>query len=194
MAALGYQLIAIEAWQVDQGFGPSRRQAVAVDAVLDEKAGAEAESKGQAARRQLQGIAGVGRGGCGIGIEIAGGPAFRHAFGGVGPRAQQGDDRIALVGVKIEGGEIQVLLRRRQDARLVQPEERLAARELGRAHGRCLRLGHGLCLGWRNSATGSNAGGGQTRLGQEPPPSWLAGVVGLVAHLACMMVLTSSST
>ena len=94
------QLVAVEAGQIDQRRGALRRQAVAVLAVLDEQAGAEAEGEGQPRRRQPDHIAAV----AGRLHRILGqrhrGLAGRHARRRRGPVAQQPRDIGALLGLR----------------------------------------------------------------------------------------------
>jgi len=138
--------------QIDESFWPQRFEAESVVSVLLEQARPEAESDGQP-RRIEAGHFDVVRLDCVIG---AGGDRRRRLArgepgGALGPIPHKAGDLGALAGRQIEGGEIGVGLRGRDDARLMravewldpsfsafsqgrrlrQPRERRAARERG---------------------------------------------------------------
>ena len=105
------ELIAGKVRHVDKGLGPLLGETVAVLAVLDEEAGAEAEGEGEPRRRQAERLAGIGAGTIGILPKRLGGLAADEARRRRRPGAQHLDDVLARRGcAQVESGEVGVAL------------------------------------------------------------------------------------
>ena len=124
------QLVAGEMRQIDKGRRPLRAKSVAVGPVLLEQPEAEAEGHGEARRRQVEHVVGIG---LRCVVALAGNldrPALAQRRSGFGPLAQQLFHIGALGGREVEDGDIGVRLRRGDDAALMRAPEGLC--RLGR--------------------------------------------------------------
>ncbi len=120
-AAAGFvEVVARELRQVGQGFG-----AVVREVELPEEGRAEADRERQAGGFEAQGLARVvgGRLGQAAVGTLAHRVSGRHPPGGLRPVLQQLDELRAVVGRHVERGEVQAVLYRGGDARLVRAVE-----------------------------------------------------------------------
>ena len=118
-AALRYQLVAVEAGQIDQRLRPPPGKAVAIA----EQAGAQPEGQGETGRAKARHLAAV------TWSVLAAG----QARGGIGPDTQHPHDFAGLLRGQVECREIRLCLLRRGDAGLMFALERVARCRMGEA-------------------------------------------------------------
>ena len=110
--------------QVRQRGRALRREAEAVVAVLHEERRAEAEGDRQPRGREPDRLAGVVRRRVRVVVDRAGRQPGGHPRRRLRPRPQQVAHVVGRVGHEVERGEVEPVLRRRRDARLVRAVER----------------------------------------------------------------------
>ncbi len=192
-AAGGIELVGGEVRKLAKGGGSPGGQAEPVGAVgVLEQAGPEAEGEGQLGRRQPERLAGVGgRGHVGLRPVAADRASLSHPRGRPGPRAQQVDECLAGVGGDVEGGEVQPVLGRRDDAGLMSSAvagiERVGARR------RCRGAGRVRGLEPADEAGGADRGPGTDQTEQSAPAQALAGP-SLTGHRVTVAVSCDSGS
>ncbi|HRD60576.1 MAG TPA: hypothetical protein PL137_06710, partial [Nocardioides sp.] len=102
--------------------------------------------------------------------------AGRHPLGRLGPALQQRDQRLAIVGGDIEGGEVQSVLGRGDDAGLVLAAERV------RRHRGARRIGRGSVAGAADRERADDPGSGHAAADEAAPGDSPARRVVLLAH------------
>ena len=171
--AVGFQrveLVGGEVWEALQGGGLQVAEPESILALLAKQCRTKTEGDGQPCGRQADGLAGVVGGSpvrAGRRSELPGTETLRHACGGDGPVLEELHQLRTGIGDHVKCGEVQSILHRSENARLMLPVEGIGTRS------RRLRLARSCLLAPQRESTcgaGSQPGQASSRGAEQAAP------------------------